>query len=60
MGGSAGSALGTGGKATKIKAAQIAAEVGCDTVIDNGADPMILYDITSGEQIGTRFLGKQK
>ena len=60
LGGSAGSALGTGGMATKIKAAQIAAEVGCDTVIANGTDPMILYNITDGEQIGTRFLGKQK
>ncbi len=60
LGGSAGSALGTGGMATKIKAAQIAGEAYCDTVIANGADPSILYSIVAGEQIGTRFLGKQR
>ena len=60
LGGKAGSALGTGGMATKIKAAQIAAEVGCDTVIANGADSSILYAIVEGEEIGTRFLGKQR
>ena len=58
LGGEAGSSLGTGGMATKIKAAQIARNCGCDTVIANGADPAILYAIVDGKEIGTRFLGK--
>ena len=59
LGGEAGSSLGTGGMATKIKAAQIAGNCGCDTVIANGADPAILYAIVDGKEIGTRFLGKK-
>lgn len=60
LGGGAGSELGTGGMATKIKAAQIAGKCGCDTVISNGSDPSVLYSIVSGEEIGTRFIGEQK
>lgn len=59
LGGSAGSNLGTGGMATKIKAAQIATKVGCDTIIASGEDSNILYDIVEGKQIGTKFLGKR-
>lgn len=59
LGGSAGSSLGTGGMATKIKAAQIATKVGCDTIIASGGDSNILYDIVEGKQIGTKFLGKR-
>lgn len=58
LGGGAGSALGTGGMATKIKAAQIACEQGCDTVIANGTDCTILYNIMEGEAVGTRFVGR--
>ncbi len=59
LGGSAGSCLGTGGMATKIKAAQIATKIGCDTIIASGEDSNILYDIVEGKQIGTKFLGKR-
>ena len=58
LGGGKGSALGTGGMATKIKAAQIATEAGCDMIIANGENPSLLYDIVAGEKIGTRFLKK--
>ena len=59
MTGGAGSNLGTGGMATKIKAAKIACEKGVDMVIANGDNPDILYDIIDGKDIGTRFLGKR-
>lgn len=55
LGGAAGSALGTGGMQTKLKAAKIATEAGCDMVIANGADPVVLYDIAEGKSVGTRF-----
>jgi len=55
LGGSAGSSLGTGGMATKLRAAQIATDAGCDMVIANGADPEALYSIVDGKSIGTRF-----
>ena len=60
MTGGAGSNLGTGGMATKIKAAKIACEKGVDMVIANSNDPDILYDIVSGKDVGTRFLGKKE
>ena len=55
LGGGAGSSLGTGGMETKLRAAKIATEAGCDMIITNGADPKILYDITEGKSVGTRF-----
>ena len=58
LGGDKGSALGTGGMRTKLRAAQICTESGCDMIITNGADPNLLYDIVAGKQIGTRFLAK--
>ena len=59
MGGGKGSALGTGGMATKLHAAQIATEAGIDMVIANGERPERLYDIVAGTPIGTRFLGRK-
>lgn len=58
LGGDAGSKVGTGGMATKLLAAQIATEGGCDMVIANGRDPDVLYDILDGVSVGTRFLKK--
>ncbi len=52
------SGLGTGGMTTKIRAAKIATKAGADMVIANGDDPMKIYDIVSGKDIGTRFLSK--
>ena len=52
----AGSALGTGGMATKLSAARIAMEAGCDMVITNGSRMEDLYGIAEGKDIGTRFV----
>jgi glutamate 5-kinase len=60
LSGGAGSEHGTGGMITKIRAAKIATEAGCDMIIANGAFPEILYDITDGKSIGTRFYKKEK
>jgi len=56
MAGGAGSWRGTGGMATKLTAARIAMESGCDMVITNGARVEDLYGIVADEDIGTRFL----
>ena len=60
LGGGAGSELGTGGMATKLRAAEMCVEAGCDMVIANGADPEILYRIVAGERVGPRFIGRKK
>ena len=59
LGGGSGSTLGTGGMATKLKAARIVTEAGCEMVIANGAKPALLYDIVAGKPVGTRFLAKE-
>ena len=59
LGGSAGSALGTGGMVTKLRAAKIATEAGCDMIITNGACPENLYTIIDGTKVGTRFFAKK-
>jgi glutamate 5-kinase len=56
--GGAGSALGTGGMATKIKAAKIAMTAGCDMIIANGSKPELLYNVIDGKDFGTRFYAK--
>ena len=60
LGGEKGSALGTGGMATKLRAAEIATEGGCDMIIANGADPDCLYTIAEGKPVGTRFYSQTK
>jgi glutamate 5-kinase len=59
LGGGSGSALGTGGMATKLRAARIVTEAGCEMVIANGSKPQLLYDIAAGKDAGTRFLVKE-
>ena len=54
-----GSSLGTGGMKTKLHAAEIAMDAGIDMVIANGSRPEVLYRITRGDAIGTRFIGKR-
>ncbi len=51
--------LGTGGMATKIKAAEYCMTNGSDMVIANGGDPAVLYDIVEGKAVGTRFRCKE-
>ena len=60
MAGGAGSWRGTGGMATKLSAARIAMEAGCDMVITNGKWMEDLYGIVEGRDIGTRFVAKRK
>lgn len=50
-----GSELGTGGMATKIRAARIATSAGIDMIIANGKDPSILYSIIDKKPFGTLF-----
>ena len=57
--GGKGSAIGTGGMATKLTAAKMVMEAGGDMIIANGRDPAILYDLLDGKAIGTRFIGKK-
>ena len=56
--GGKGSELGTGGMATKIRAAEIATSGGADMIIANGAKPELLYDIVDGKSVGTKFVRK--
>lgn len=60
LAGGAGSGLGTGGMATKLRAAQIVTQAGGQMVIANGDHPQILYDIVEGKPAGTRFTGGKK
>ena len=58
LGGGEGSSLGTGGMKTKLHAASLCMEAGCEMVILNGADPMLLYDLFDGKSVGTRFFAQ--
>jgi len=60
LAGGAGSRRGTGGMKTKLRAAQLATAQGIDTIITNGKNPAVLYEILKGESIGTLFTGKQQ
>ncbi|MCD7730105.1 MAG: glutamate 5-kinase [Oscillospiraceae bacterium] len=55
LAGDAVSGLGTGGMITKLNAAEMTMAEGIDTVILNGRNPKILYDLFDGKQVGTIF-----
>ena len=59
LGGGSGSNLGTGGMATKLRAAQMATAAGCEMVIANGQSPEVLSDVVAGKRVGTRFLAQR-
>ena len=59
LAGGEGSSLGTGGMRTKLSAATMCVDAGCEMVIMNGEDPERLYDLFEGGSIGTRFLPKR-
>ncbi len=59
LAGGAGTSQGTGGMITKINAAQVCMQNGCDMIIANGENPAILYDIADGKQVGTRFVATE-
>ena len=51
----ASSKVGTGGMITKIKAAKICNEFGCNLAIVNGNQPNVLIDLLEGKEVGTYF-----
>ena len=53
MAGGAGSGIGKGGMATKVRAAQRAARSGAATVIASGRETNVLSRLASGESVGT-------
>jgi len=56
LAGGIGSAYGSGGMATKMKAAKVCAFSGIGMVIANSREPDVLRKIISGEDIGTFFV----
>ena len=54
------SSVGTGGMATKLKAAHIATSAGADMVIANGNDFHVIHKIMQGRNHGTLFLADKK
>lgn len=49
---------GTGGFATKVKAAKIATDAGIPVIIMNGEKPTSIYKVLDGQNIGTYFSAK--
>lgn len=60
LAGGTGTALGSGGMATKLKAAQLATQSGIDMIIANGETPECLYALLEGKSVGTRFIGRSQ
>ncbi len=58
--GGAGSKMGTGGMLTKLIAAEIAQQDKITTVIAQGDDPEIIYQILDGESVGTVVYGRKE
>ena len=58
LAGGCGSKQGTGGMVTKLQAANICMNCGCEMVIANGNNPSNLYDILDGKAVGTKFTEK--
>lgn len=59
LAGGAGSRRGTGGMRTKLQAADLAISQGIDTIVTNGKNPFVLYDIVKGKSVGTLFVGNK-
>ena len=55
LAGGAGSSRGTGGMATKVKAAKYAGAYGIPCAIVNGNSPANLYGVLNGDEVGTVF-----
>lgn len=56
MAGAPTSAVGTGGMASKVAAAELAVQAGIPLIVAPGADPEALTRLLAGEPIGTRFV----
>ena len=59
LAGGAGSRRGTGGMRTKLQAADLATSQGIDTIVTNGKNPQVLYDIVGGRKAGTLFVARK-
>ena len=55
-----GTSFGTGGMITKIAAAKICIDANIDTIITNGNDPSIIFDVLKGKEVGTHFVANCK
>lgn len=55
LAGDTASALGSGGMITKLNAARIVMESGIGMILLNGRNPLVLYDLFDGKQVGTSF-----
>lgn len=60
LAGGAGSNRGTGGMATKVKAAKLAGQEGISCAILNGNRAGNLYDLLAGKEIGTVFFPEER
>ncbi len=59
LAGASASNQGTGGMVTKLRAAQMCMDAGCEMVICNGAEPDNLYAVVEGRPVGTRFANEK-
>ncbi len=59
MGQGSSTSLGTGGMKTKLNAAKICCDGGCDMWIINGNKPDLLYDVLDGKSVGTHFTARK-
>lgn len=59
LAGGSGSARGTGGMITKIRAAELVTPHGCEMFIINGSCPNHIYSILDGVPVGTCFKGRK-
>lgn len=59
LAGGAGSRRGTGGMKTKLQAADLATGNGIHTLVINGKNPEVLYEIFDGNKVGTLFVAKK-
>lgn len=60
MAGDPTSRVGTGGMRTKLKAAEICSEAGCNMIIASSSEPDAIVKAVSGDEIGTIFLAGEK
>ncbi len=60
MAGDAGTKFGTGGMKTKIAAARICFDAGCNMIIALGSEENVLIKATSGKEIGTLFISGER
>lgn len=60
MAGAKASSGGRGGMASKLDAAALAMENGCEVIIAPGREPHILRQIAAGEAVGTRFVAQRR